>query len=158
MILVSGIFMVGCSVQKWTDVGGEPGYREMIGKEFQMTSDGLFYKFSKSEKEINLDKAGRGHLPEVKDIPVQFPQDYYGQQILGLAPAGTTFRIVRAMRFHSFENDYVVYKAQITSPGSFQGVEVDPTGLTNRETIPQFEPAYVKELVALGLNEGKTRP
>jgi hypothetical protein len=144
LILVSGFFLSACSTHKFTDVSGDPGMKDVVGQEFGLKVEGLFYKFSKADTEINLDKAGRGQLPEVKDLSGDFPLSYHGQQILGIAPNGLKFKITRAVRVQSFENDYVVYKAVIVSTGPMQGKEVDPTGLTDREAVPQFDPKYVE--------------
>ena len=145
----AGVFLLGfllsaCSSHKFTDVSSEPGIKDVVGQDFILKVEGLFYKFSKTDPAINLDKAGRGQLPEVKDLAAVFPFDYYGQEILGVAPAGSRFKITRAVRVQSFENDYVIYKAVVVSTGPMQGKEVDPTGLTDRESVPQFDPAYVE--------------
>lgn len=158
LTLSVGLFLVGCATHKWTDVSGEPGYREIVGLEFVTTNDCLLFKHSRQDDHVLLDRPGYGGLPEIKDIPANLPYAYYGQQILGVIPAGSSFKIVRAMRVHSFETEYVIYKASITSSGPFQGMEVDPTSLTDRETVPQFKAEYVNELKAGALNEGKTKP
>lgn len=143
-LFLLGLLLSGCSTHKFTDVSNEPGIKDVVGQDYLLRGEGLFYKFSKTDPVINLDKAGRGQLPEVKDLPVGFPFDYYGQEILGVAPTGLRFRITRAVRVQSFENNYVVYKAVVVSTGPLQGKEVDPTGLTDRETVPQFDPKYVE--------------
>ncbi len=142
-VFLLGLLLSACSTHKFTDVSSEPGIKDVVGQVYFLKVEGLFYKFSKADPAINLDKAGRGQLPEVKNLPAVFPFDYYGQEILGVAPTGSRFKITRAVRVQSFESDYVVYKAVVVSSGPLQGMEVDPTGLTDRETVPQFDPEYV---------------
>lgn len=141
-ILVSGFFLSACSTHKFTDVSGDPRYKEVIGKSFEIKSELAVYKAEKKDEELRVHLPGSPGIPLV--LPKIFPYEEGGVYIVGSLPANSIFKITRAVRVQSFENDYVVYKAVVMSTGPMQGWEVDPTGLTDRESVPRFDPAYVE--------------
>ncbi len=145
----------GCTsiTGKVTDVSQETGYREMIGKEFKTLQPTALYKLGRREKEVQLEELGRGDVPRLEALEgKEFPYEAGPYAfILGVLPAGSTFRIEKAIYHQSFEISSVRYDAVISSSGPFQGTEVNPTWLAEVVTypkVPQFEPGLVQEVTA----------
>jgi hypothetical protein len=131
-----------CSSHKFTDVSGDPAYALMMNRAFEVKVELAVFKTAKGDEQLRVNIPGSPGIPVT--LPKVFPYDEGGVFIVGSLPRGSVFKITRAVRVQSFENDYVIYKAVVLSTGPLQGKEVDPTGLTDRETVPQFDPAYVQ--------------
>lgn len=144
--------VTGCTLfaDKVTDVSQEAGYREAVGLVQKLVSPVIVYKLSESEGKTYLDKPGWGDMPALESMKQTFPyKDGSGNLILGILSAGSTFRIEKVLNQQSFEHSSVKFIATITSPGPFQGLEVDPTWLAEVVTypkVPKFDPTYVEEL------------
>ncbi|MBL8024171.1 MAG: hypothetical protein JNK54_07840 [Elusimicrobia bacterium] len=130
-----------CSSHKFTDVSGDPAYVLMMNRAFEVKVELAVFKTAKGDDQLRVNIPGSPGIPAT--LPNVFPYDEGGVFVVGSLPQGSVFKITRAVRVQSFENDYVGYKAVVVSTGPLQGKEVDPTGLTDRGDIPHFNPAYV---------------
>lgn len=145
ILIVVGFISGACATHKITDVSQEPGYKEMLGREFQTNLDVVVFKENRSQKGLYLGLPGSPGIPS--DLPKSFPYDDGGIYIVGVLPAGSTFKITKTIRSESFEMASIHFIAIVSSSGQFQSLEVDPTWLAEGAAypnVPKFDPKYVQ--------------
>ena len=126
------------------DVTREYEGKGYFGRQFETRKDFLVVTGS-GMREPQLEELGGG-MPEKKDLAAKFPMRWYGNEIFGILPSGSRFRVVGARRSTSstMGNDYFV--AEVESDGAFKGKQVCTRFIARYEGNQIYDPAYAVEL------------
>jgi hypothetical protein len=135
----------GC---RWvTSLDEDPVFKSMIGKTIQLRQSLGLMKFHDNMKKFVIGIPGDQDVPDLKEMPKEFPFDYYNQTTYGVLPAGTSFQVTHVEKVASVEYSFVDVYAKVASEGKFKGTLVDIGLLTDQtKKPPTFDAKYVEEI------------
>jgi len=132
-----------------TNLDNDPQFKLMIGKVFKTKKDLVVIDFKGGKRSPSLALPETSGVPAIKDIPAQFPFNYYDAVVYGLFPAGSTIRIAHIELAKSFEFSLTDYYVEVISEGKFKGQRFEIGSLTNQSTtVPTIDKEYLEEIVS----------
>ncbi|MCB4757709.1 MAG: hypothetical protein LHV69_11895 [Elusimicrobia bacterium] len=148
IIVVCGL-LTGCDYTE-TDVANDPKYNSEMGKEYRTKDDFVLYYDKDNKQRIELSRAGDQSIPPKNKMSDKFPFKYFNSTIVGILPAGSVFKVTKAILRdvpHSFSYIYYMAVVKETSSPKFLNWEIDPMWLTDNTIIPpKFDEKYVEEI------------
>jgi len=137
----------GCQGQ-FTDVSNDTNYRQynsLIGKECRTKVPTYLVRVDPGEPDILTRTEKEIGIPDIGKV-TQFPYNYGPEEVYGILPPGSTYRITKAIRRNSSTMGGVDWRAVITSSGPFQGWTIRTINVVSPEVFgPNFTYENVEE-------------
>jgi hypothetical protein len=148
LLVVSSLCFSGC--KRVATLDNDPDYRPMIGKLVKLRQDMVIMKYKDNQKKFVVGIPGTQDVPSLKDMPKEFPFDYFNQTIYGMLPKNTMLEVMHIERVSTVEFSFVDIYTKVKSDGKFNGYTVDVGVLTDQtKKVPVFEGQYVEEMASV---------